>query len=70
MTGEPERTTKYVTATLKLTFHGDYIEKDDVAAYAEQWLDMGLEDRDDLRSWNFTVTEVREVAGDPEGYDR
>lgn len=64
-----KRTTKYVTGTLKATFHGDYLDKDEVAGHLEGWLDGGLEDRDDLRSWTFELTSVTEVDGDPEGYD-
>lgn len=64
-----QRTTKYVTGTFTATFHGDYIDADDVETYLTGWLDAGLEDRDDLRTWDFTVTEIDERIGDPEGYD-
>jgi hypothetical protein len=33
-------------------------------------LDAGLDDRDDLRTWDFKVELVAEMFGDPEGYDR
>ncbi len=66
---EPARTTKYLTGTFKVTFHGDYIAADAAAGHLEGWLDSGLDDRDDLRSWSFTVQDVREVPGDPEGFD-
>ena len=58
-----------MTGTFTATFHGDYIDADAVSGYLEGWLDSGLDDRDDLRSWSFTVQDVREVTGDPEGYD-
>lgn len=64
-----ERTTKYLTGTFKVTFHGGYIAADDCAQYLIEWLDAGLDDRDDLRSWNFNVVEITEVPGDPEDYD-
>lgn len=66
---EDKRTTKYVTATVSLTFHGDYLDAGDVRGYAEGWIDAGLEDRDDLRGWRITWGEVTEVSGDPEGFD-
>ena len=66
---ERERTTKRVTGTFTLTFHGSYINADDIPQYFEQWIDGGLEDRDDLRGWKFDITEIVEVTGDPEGYD-
>lgn len=66
---EPQRTTKYVRGTFTITFHGDYVDRDDCARYLNGWLDRGLEDRDDLRSWTFDVTETQEVNGDPEGFD-
>ncbi|ATN93712.1 hypothetical protein SEA_ABT2GRADUATEX2_33 [Streptomyces phage Abt2graduatex2] len=66
---ERQRTTKRVTGTFTLTFHGDYIDKDDVAAYFQGWVDSGLDDRDDLRSWSFDVKTVTEEQGDPEGFD-
>lgn len=69
MTHDANRTTKRVTGTFTLTFHGDYIDADDIPQYLEQWIDSGLEDRDDLRGWNFDITEIDEVTGDPEGFD-
>ena len=67
---EPACTTKYVTGTFTATFYGDYIDADAVVQHLDGWLDSGLDDRDDLRSWTFTFNpEVREVTGDPEGYD-
>lgn len=70
MSNEPERTTKYVTGTFTLTFHGNHIDAGDIPGYFEGWVDAGLDDRDDLRSWSFNITETRVVEGDPEGYDR
>lgn len=66
---EPPCTTKRVTATLTATFHGDYIGVDEIPGVLEGWIDAGLYDRDDLRGWNFTVTNIDVVTGDPEGYD-
>lgn len=63
------RTTKKVTGTFTLTFHGDYLDKDDVVTYFQGWVDAGLDDRDDLRNWTFDVQDVTEVQGDPEGFD-
>lgn len=67
MTGE--RTTKQVTGTFTLTFHGDYLDADVIPQYFDRWISAGLEDRADLRNWTFTVQSVREVTGDPEGFD-
>lgn len=64
-----QRTTKYVTGTFHVKFHGDYIDASDVGRYLSGWLDAGLEDRDDLRAWSFDVVNVDEQTGDPEGYD-
>ena len=64
-----KRTTKRVTGTFTVTFHGDYISAADAPDYLGQWLDTGLEDRDDLRAWGFQVTGVEEVTGDPDGWD-
>ena len=64
-----ERTTKYLTGTFRATFHGGYLDADECASYLEGWLDSGLEDRDDLRSWSFSVQSTEEVSGDPEGFD-
>ena len=59
-----ERTTKIVSILLELTFRGDYIDKDDVRAYAGRWIDAGLDDRDDLRGWTTTFGPVREIGAD------
>lgn len=64
-----KRTTKRVTGTFDLTFYGDYVRVDDVASHLDYYLDSGLEDRDDLRTWDFTVTGIEELDGDPDGYD-
>ena len=63
-----ERTTKYVTLTVKAVFYGDYVDADETTARVQDWIDVGLNDRDDLRSWEFGEAEVSEVPGDPEGY--
>lgn len=64
-----KRTTKYVRTELTATFHGDYLDKDEVTQALEGWLDSGLDDRDDLRGWKLRIVEVREVSGDPERFD-
>ncbi|MFE2556008.1 hypothetical protein ACFXGT_08220 [Streptomyces sp. NPDC059352] len=69
MTQPTDRTTKRVTGTFTLTFHGSYIDADDIPQYFEEWVDGSLEDRDDLRGWKFDITEIDEVTGDPEGFD-
>lgn len=55
-------TTKIVSVLLELTFHGDYIDKDDIEAYASGWINRGLDDRDDLRGWTATFGPVREIG--------
>lgn len=64
-----ERSTKYVTMTITATFHGDYLGVDEVTGYLQDWISRGLEDRDDLRSWDYGTADVAEVEGDPEGFD-
>lgn len=65
-----ERTTKRATFTLDVIFHGDYIDVTDIPGYLDGWVSWGLEDRDDLRSWNLTMVGSPTVEhGDPEGYD-
>lgn len=61
-----QETRKVVTATLTATFEGDYIRADDAPTYLEQWVDGGLEDRDDLRGWTLTVQSVIESPLDPD----
>lgn len=67
---ERERTTKYVTGTFNITFHGSYVDVDEIERLLHQWLDGALEDRDDLYDRRFNVTEIEERGGDPEGYDQ
>ena len=64
-----ERTTKYVTGTFTATYHGRYVPADEIPGRLSAALDSGLNDRDDLRAWNFEIVEIDEVTGDPEGYD-
>lgn len=64
-----KRTTKVVTGTFRMVFHGDYVALDEIPGRIDAWTDAGLEDRDNLRTWRFEVTEITEVDGDPEGYD-
>jgi len=59
-----KRTTKIVSVLVELTFHGDYLDRDEVVGYAEGWIDAGLEDRDDLRGWTTTFGPVREIGPD------
>jgi hypothetical protein len=67
---EPERTTKILTGTFRVVFHGNYVPVDECAQRLDIALDAGLNDRDDLRTWDFKVTGAKELYGDPEGYDR
>jgi hypothetical protein len=69
MSNEPERTTKYVQLSITATFHGDCVDVDEVASQLQDWISRGLDDRDDLRDWDFYGHHVREVTGDPEGFD-
>lgn len=66
---DPQRTTKYLSGTFHVVFHGDYVPVDETMNRLSAALDAGLEDLDDLRSWNFRLTNMTEVIGDPEGYD-
>lgn len=66
---EPKRTTKVLTGTFRAVYHGSYLAADEVADDLSSHLDSGLNDRDDLRTWEFTVDTVHEIDGDPEGYD-
>ena len=65
-----ERTTKYATAVLTVTFHGDYVDVDNIPEHLKDWVDETLHGREDLKGWNLEITSVREVPGDPNGYDR
>lgn len=67
---EPERTTKRVRATLDVTFHGDYVDADAIPGHLEAWIDAGLNDRSDCRTWSLSVTAVTVESGDPDGWDR
>ncbi len=66
---DKERTTKTVIATLKLTFHGSYINVEDIPDYVRTWIDSGFDDRDDLRGWSVSFSEMSVLTGDPNGYD-
>lgn len=66
---ENSRTTKYVTMELTVVFYGDYYDADEVTGRVQDYVSGALHDRDDLRSWQFGTAQVREVAGDAEGYD-
>lgn len=67
---EREHTTKILTGTFRVVYHGSYVPVDECAQRLDIALDAGLNDRDDLRAWDFTVTGTKELYGDPEGYDR
>lgn len=64
-----KRTTKRVRATLDVTFHGDYIPLDEIPSRLDAWIDAGLQDRDDCRSWSVSVLSMTCETGDPDGYD-
>lgn len=66
---EEKRTTKRVTGTFAMTFYGDGVPVDLIRSRVDAWTDNGLNDREDLQSWDFEVTEIEEIDGDPEGYD-
>lgn len=55
-------TSKTVVVTLTAHFEGDYIPKEDVVQYLDNWLDSGLDDRDDLVGW---TTEYGPVTESP-----
>jgi len=55
---------KVVELKLTLHFQGDYIPVEDCERYVENWISMGLEDRDDLRDWYIEVLSVNETDGD------
>lgn len=65
-----ERTTKVVKVELTLTFHGESLSPNEIPAYLERWINTGLYDRADLRGWLTEVQDVKEVKGDPFGYDK
>ena len=64
-----ERTTKIVDVLLQVTFHGDYYDADECVGAVLGWVDSALNDRSDLRGWTTTIGPVREIKGDPEGFD-
>lgn len=66
---ESKRTTKYVTGKFKVTYYGDYYAPDEITGNLTGILDDSLNDRDDVRSWEFTVNDIEVHNGDPEGYD-
>jgi len=45
-----ERTTKYVTGTFAVTYHGRYVSADQIPGDLMSILDAALEDRDDLHA--------------------
>lgn len=68
--GNGPRSTKVIHGTFRVIYHGDYVPADEVAQNLMGVLDGALDDRDDLRTWDFKVELVAEMFGDPEGYDR
>ena len=53
-------TSKTVVAKLTAFFSGDYIPKEDVDDYLIDWVDSGLDDRDDLVGWTIEIESVKE----------
>ncbi len=54
-------TRKSVSGTFTATFEGSYVPKEYIDSYLQQWLDSGLEDRDDLRGWSFGIVTITET---------
>lgn len=53
-------TAKTVEVKLIANFYGDYIPKEDVDSYLIDWIDSGLDDRDDLLGWSIEIVSVKE----------
>ena len=54
---------KIVVLTITARFVGDYYDASEVAGVLEEWIDSGLEDRDDLVGWTIRQTgETHEEA--------
>ncbi len=56
------KTRKLVVCTLGVIFEGDYIPTNQIEDYLVQWIEAGLEDRDDLKSWSLSSVLIREVS--------
>lgn len=56
----PDASTKVVTMIVTARFHGEYHDLDSVGSVLGDWIDGGLDDRDDLRSWSTHVASVTE----------
>jgi hypothetical protein len=63
------RNTKVLRGTFEVVFHGDYVAAEDCMQYLDSYMDSGLDDRDDLRSWEFKLASLTQIEGDPEGFD-
>jgi hypothetical protein len=64
--GNGPLTRKQVAGTFTVTFEGDYIPKESIEDYLNQWLDSGLEDREDLRGWSFDILVINETPMEEE----
>lgn len=62
-------TVKHVTVVVTAKFVGNYFSAGEVAGALEQWIDGGLEDRDDLRGWTVSPVSVIEVPATAEDHD-
>lgn len=51
---------KEVYVDLRLSFDGDYIPTESLIDYIQYWLDMGFEDRDDLKRWRIKNYDIEE----------
>lgn len=59
-------TRKTVVLTVVATLEGDYIPAVQAEDYLTQWIDGGLEDRDDLRGWKTQLISLVESPLDPD----
>lgn len=54
-------TAKTVEVKLIANFYGDYVPVEDVDSYLIDWIDSGLDDRDDLLGWSIEIVSVEEI---------
>lgn len=59
-------TRKRVLMVLELNFQGDYYDASEVAGMAENWIDSGLTDRDNLRGWRVVTSATEETETEEE----
>lgn len=57
---------KRVVMVLELRFQGDYYDASEVAGMAENWIDSGLNDRDNLRGWRVVTSATEETETEEE----